>query len=140
MRTRHLRGTTDQLNQLNLPVGRIAIDTERKALRMYDGEIRGGFEVLGRRAIPVPGPNALLHGDIQHGFFGELPSTDIINGTDLASQIGLSAGIAFNTGVEWLKFAHKGQILFIPKRPLRYGLSWDQIQAVNAIYITRPTQ
>lgn len=48
-------GTTEENNQLNLPAGFITIDSDKKALRLFDGETQGGFEVICNQAyLPPP--------------------------------------------------------------------------------------
>lgn len=68
------------------------------------------------------------------GFYGEVPASELITGNDLASMIGLTNGTAQNSATVWLKFILDGKILFIPKVTLRHTISWDQINAVNAVY------
>lgn len=90
--------------------------------------IYGMPEVLG------PGPSELIGGDPNAGFFGEVLSSDIINGLDLANRIGLVSGTAQNSDIPWLKFVLDGKLLFIPKKTLRTLISWNQINAVDAVY------
>ena len=136
MRTRFLRGNTNENNSLTLPEGEFSIDEEKKALRVHDGQTLGGFEIVGTQAyVPVGhGPNDLVGGDAQWGFYGEVASTDFITGDALATQIGLSAGISQYSNTEWLKFNSDGKVVMIPKKPLRYNLSWEHIYQVGAVY------
>ncbi len=68
------------------------------------------------------------------GFYGEVPASELITGNDLASMIGLTNGTAQNSDTVWLKFILDGKILFIPKVIIRHTVSWDHINAVNAVY------
>ncbi|MGY0692992.1 hypothetical protein ACW2QC_09415 [Virgibacillus sp. FSP13] len=81
-----------------------------------------------------PGPKNLIAGDMQAGFFGEVPASELMNGTQLASAIGLSAGTAQHTNEPYLKFAYEGNIQFVAKKTFRYSLSWDQIDAADAVF------
>ncbi len=81
----------------------------------------------------IPGNDTLIAGDMQAGFFGETPTTELISGDDLADLIGLTTGTAQHSNEPWLKFAHEGKILFGAKKPLRYDVSWDQINSVEAV-------
>lgn len=87
------------------------------------------------------GPKNLIGFNSDHcGFFGEVPVTDLINGVDLASMIGLTAGTAQNNTDPWLKFIIDGKIYFVAKKTYRHTVSWDHIQAVNAVYGGRVIQ
>lgn len=137
MRTHFLRGTTVENNSLTLASGELAIDLEKMALRMHDGTTLGGFEMIGSPIeFSAPGPQTLVAGDATTGFYGEISATDFIDGPTLASAIGLSAGSNLYPDAPWLKFSWQGNILFTPKLPLRYNLSWASIYQVGAVYGT----
>lgn len=82
----------------------------------------------------IPGPEALSNGDSSAGFFGEVTQDELIHGTDLASKINLTAGTPADTNANWLKFAWQDKILFVAMRSLRYGVSWNEIYHVGAVY------
>ncbi len=136
MRTRFLRGTRDQNNGLTLAEGELSIDEETKAVRLHDGATPGGFEIPGTQAyVPVgPGPTTLVGGDTTAGFYGEVPAVDFITGGDLATAVGLSAGTLQHDTTPWLKFALDGKTLFVPQKPIRYSLAWENIYQVGAVY------
>lgn len=136
MQTRYLRGSTAALNRLNLPSGSTAVDIERKALRFYDGETQGGYELLGRRDFlpPLgPGPDTPIAGSDGVVFLGEVTASELISGTDLALMLGLSAGVDQSEGVPWLKYLVGDRVLFVAKRAFRHSISHDHISAVNAV-------
>lgn len=81
-----------------------------------------------------PGPQALLKGNYDHGWYGEVDSSDLISGSALASRIGLSVGTLLNSATPWLKFAYQGKFLFMPKLPIRVDVSWNDILAAAAVY------
>ncbi len=67
-------------------------------------------------------------------FFGEVNSSALIGGIDLATLCGLTAGTPFSTNQAndiWLKVGDPTdkKIKYISKLPLRYGISWDQLNA-----------
>lgn len=86
-----------------------------------------------------PGPTTLIAGDFNAGFFGEVPVSELIDGIELASLIGLTNGIAQHSDEPWLKFSHQGKILYIAKKPYRHGISWTQIHARSAVFGTDPS-
>lgn len=86
-------------------------------------------------AYTGPGPQTLLRGDFERGWFGEVSPSLLFNGDELALRAGLaSAGSVINVNTNWLKFAHKGKILFMPKLPIRYQVSWNQVLAAGCVY------
>jgi hypothetical protein len=80
------------------------------------------------------------------GYYGLVTSADLTDGPTLASDIGLSAGTAFNNDAGWLKFyvgpaadCNKdgvAKVLFIAKETIRNNLSWDDIYLAGAVYGT----
>ena len=74
------------------------------------------------------------HGDNEAGYYGTVDAVDFIDGPTLASDIGLTAGTAYNDDTPWLQFAWNGGIVMVPQKPLRHSISWDQIDAEDAVY------
>ena len=85
----------------------------------------------------VPGPTKLIGGNLQAGFYGEVPASEFITGDELARMIGLTAGTSQNSNGGWLKFSYLGKTEFIAKKTFRYSISWDAINNVNAIFGNR---
>lgn len=69
-------------------------------------------------------------------FVGEIAAADFIDGVTLAAAIGLSAGTAINTTTNWLQFSYNGKTLYIPKLPVRQGVSFSNIYTAKAAYGT----
>ena len=84
--------------------------------------------------IGAPGNRILLAGNMDAGWFGEVPSSDFITGDELARTIGLTAGSSQYSTEPWLKFAYKGEVCLVAKKSFRCHLSWNNINAVNAVY------
>lgn len=143
MKNLYRHGDSGYNNRLNLPVGHLSIDSEKKALRLFDGSTQGGFECVGVRAFTPndtgPGSLFLLAGDEEAGFYGEVASDDFIDGETLASEIGLSDGVSVNRSTPWLKFSYMGKTLFIPKLNIRQNISWRSIYDRGALYGTDDT-
>lgn len=85
----------------------------------------------------LPGPKKLIGGNANAGFFGEVSTSDFITGYELARSIGLTAGVSQCSNEPWLKFSYIGKIEYIAKKPFRAGLSWNDINAVNAVFGNR---
>lgn len=75
----------------------------------------------------APGPKRLIGGNLQAGFFGEVPTSDFITGDELASLIPLYDGISQYSNEPWLKFAYMGKIEFIAKKPFRHHMIWSSV-------------
>lgn len=94
-------------------------------------------EILWQKKSLGPGPSKLIGGNLQAGFYGEVSTSDFITGDELAGMIGLTAGTSQNSNEPWLKFSYLGKIEFIAKKTFRYSISWDSINAVNAVFGNR---
>jgi hypothetical protein len=81
-----------------------------------------------------PGSPYLISGTMQEGFFGEVSASELITGDALASECGISEGTSQFSTEPWLKFAWQGKILFVAKKPIRYSISWDAINAAKCVY------
>ncbi len=110
--------------------------------------IRSGVNIFGiTGTMPVkpddyrgsPGGQFLTHGDMTNGgYFGR--HKGIITGNSLASAVGISYGTSFNyqgIDVDWMKFGYEGKILFIAQKPIRYGLSWNDINSAGCVFGTK---
>ncbi len=87
------------------------------------------------RIIPGPGEGDLDFDSVTDtGYYGEVSAGDFLRGDDLASLIGLSAGTAQHSDGGWLKFKSHGKILFVAKKPFRNNLSWNDINAADAVH------
>ena len=78
-----------------------------------------------------------IAGDGNHGFYGEIPTSQFITGNALATAIGLTAGTAINSTQPWLKFALNGKTLYVAKKHFRHTLSWNNINGAGAVYGTK---
>lgn len=86
-----------------------------------------------------PGPQTLLAGDYEAGYFGTLTALELFTGEELAFKCGLTAGALQNSGTDWLKFAYKGKILFVPKQTIRYNISWKALYNLGLVFGTNDT-
>ena len=94
-------------------------------------------EVYAEAILPLgPGPLELIAGDMTAGFFGEVPTSELITGNDLATAIGLTQGTAQFSNEPWLKFALDDNIIYVAKKPYRHTVSWENIYQAGAVYGT----
>ena len=80
----------------------------------------------------VPGSAIPIAGDSAYGFWGEVAT--LITGADLCTQIGLTQGTLQHSTEPWLKFTLNGKMLLVAKKTFRHTVSWDDINAVGAVW------
>ena len=93
----------------------------------------------------VPGPLTLKKGDQQKGYFGEAQSSEFglfidssqvgkgLDATTLAAQLGITKGTVLGSTITWQKFYWQGDIWYVAMKAIRYGISWDAINAAKAV-------
>ena len=96
----------------------------------------------------APGSKALVAGTRENGFYGFVQPRDFgkiesnpelnqaFNGANLALAIGLSSGTAINQETAWMKFSRRGEIYFVPVKPIRHSMTWNAIYNQGAVYGT----
>lgn len=131
MRTRFLRGNTAENNALTLAAGELSVDTDKKAVRLHDGQTPGGFEMVGSQAV-VPG-ESLIAGDTTAGYYGPIDSGFFIPYADLVTEVGLSYGTLNTNDAGWLKFAHNNKTLYVAKNIVKYAISYNMANSAGLI-------
>lgn len=78
----------------------------------------------------------VLIGDRELGYYGFVKSADFITSEALAAAVGMINGTLMpqNNHAGWLKFAYKGKILYIAKKPIMNNISWYQLYRQGVIY------
>lgn len=70
-------------------------------------------------------------------FYGEVAEADFITVSALTALVGMgSVGSVTNANTTWLKYRYKGKTVYMPKKALRHGMTWE---AMNALGITKGT-
>lgn len=114
-----------------------------------------GAKWLGRvmveAGIAGPGPTDVLKtvtvdddvdGEIIYEYCGTISASDFLGSTEsgddgpndkLSSDLGLTAGTAFNHDADWVKYTRDGKVCYMAKKPLRYNLSWNDINGEDAV-------
>jgi hypothetical protein len=149
-------GDAINLTSITLPGGNHQTSTEYRLEVVHTGSTYGDSAVSSITYTtassffdhgPGPGEASLTMDDTRDvGYYGVATSAEVCDGPTLASDIGLSAGTAFNDTAGWLKFyvgpnadCNKdgvAKVLFIAKETLRNNLSWDDIYLAGAVYGT----
>lgn len=86
--------------------------------------------------IPTgPGPKELLHGDSYLGYYGTVLTTELFTREQMSSLLGVDQYGAPTTGdFLWFKFSYNERTLFIPSKPLRYGVSWNELYRLGLAF------
>lgn len=87
--------------------------------------IPANFKLLGRD---------LIAGTPELGYFGEYTTAQAATYEAVSSALlGANIGVLMTSGQGWLGFAHKGKRLLIARRCVRYGISYNDLNARKAI-------
>lgn len=102
---------------------------------MLESLLESGWGKFPRLGYTGPGPQELLTYELDRGYFGEVTTEELISITELEEQLELAGiGTVFNPSSTWLKMYYQDRILFISKLPLKYGISFDNLNRTGAIY------
>lgn len=83
-----------------------------------------------------PGPQELIAGDMNAGYFGVVSAVEFYSGDRLAFELGVTEGTLQNSNAGWLKFARHGKVLFVAKQSFMHTVSWDHLYARGIVYGT----
>lgn len=116
------------------------VDEKIKDVRHVDnrivkimGEDEALWEFPQDDKIGAPGNRTLLAGNMDAGWFGEVPSSDFITGSELSNLTGIKGGSLSVNDVVWLKFAYNGNVLLISKKCIRRNVIWADINGWNCV-------
>ncbi|QXO10093.1 hypothetical protein pEaSNUABM37_00132 [Erwinia phage pEa_SNUABM_37] len=87
-----------------------------------------------------PGPKSLAGGNEQAGYFGTLTQSQLFTSTELFNLLGMPALDPNNdVSMLWCKFYYKGEIVYIPTRPItgpNQQYSWQDLYQLGIVYGT----
>ncbi|QEM41963.1 hypothetical protein [Pseudomonas phage vB_PaeM_PS119XW] len=101
-----------------------------------DGDVAKS-RVFQFHAVPFtgPGPQRLVAGNINYGYYGSLPTVEFISDSELIARCGLSWTAANNAGQRWHKFAWKGRTFYVPEYSIATGtLYWMDLYNAGLVY------
>lgn len=81
-----------------------------------------------------PGGAKLIAGDMNAGFFGVVPASELFTGAEISSECGITQGTLQFSDVGWLKFAIDGEIIFKSQKTYRHSISYDHITSKGCVY------
>lgn len=88
-----------------------------------------------------PGPQTLLRGTWEIGYFGRLPVEDILSHGELVAACDLTSSITVNTlpNNYWHKVVYKGKILFFPNLHIGNACAWQTFYQKGLAYGAEPS-
>jgi hypothetical protein len=143
--------SSSQLDPTNLPAPLATIagnstsfsDTtvEKDATYYYIFEVFSGTEKVRSGNISAtatfysgPGNQTLKAGDLSCGYYGLVNPNDFTDWESICNWSRVTHSSRSTTAVQdWLKFAHKGKILFVPRQPIAYA-NWNNLYAAGLVY------
>ena len=118
----------------------------RNTLYYYRVEVSKGGETILSPNKPLmylpdsgPGPQKLLRGNYEKGYFGRFDISELVSAVDFANLFGLSwtPVPAASQPKQWLKFIYKGKVLFFPDtNGFFYNVSAADIYKAGLMYGT----
>lgn len=79
-----------------------------------------------------PGPQELLRGTWEKGYFGALSDAEFLSFMDIKEQLGLQAPNLTSGG--WHKLIYKGKILFFPAQDYSTAMAINTLYAAGAVF------
>ena len=86
-----------------------------------------------------PGPQQIIRGNWDLGYFGRIPINDLFVPLDLQQIFGLGGGVYAPTNtMYWLKFAYKGKVIYVASHPLVINITWQSLYLAGLVYGNMP--
>lgn len=98
------------------------------------GNMEKVLELL--KDVNLPGVNLenfKYDSDRDTGYFGRLSSDDFISYERLSTKVRFSKGTVM-PDKGWLVFYYRGEIVYIPQHPIRYNMSWDDLESAGLVF------
>lgn len=98
------------------------------------GNMEKVLELL--KDVNLPGVNLenfKYDSDRDTGYFGRLNSDDFISYVSLSKKVRFSKGTVM-PDKGWLVFYYRGEIVYIPQHPIRYNMSWDDLESAGLVF------
>lgn len=88
------------------------------------------------QAVPRlgPGPSELKYGDYNYGYFGSIPSNELINTNNLRAAVNFPFGAGSNLSPTWHKYVRNGKVFFVPNTCLGQSVQWTQIYSAGIMF------
>lgn len=107
------------------------------ALVINGEEVPGALLPMSTITDMGPGPQTLMTGTMEYGYFGKMSPADLFTSTQLQTLVGSMSNVT-NYGVAlayWRKFAHFGKIIYIPDVPIWTSNSATILNMLNGFYL-----
>lgn len=108
----------------------------------YVVETTNALDKVSTANIPVtatprkgPGPQDLILGDYNYGYFGTMFSADLIGASELRAQVGLSATVApVASAPLWFKYVRNGKVIYVPNTTIGNPVSWETLYNLGLVF------
>lgn len=105
-----------------------------------EGEILSSDAVLANMPYTGPGPQILMRGTWDNGYFGRLALADLFSAVELLNVCGLNVAYAVAATAYWGKYVYKGKILYFPDGGIGgTQVSWESLYQNGVVYGTIPS-
>lgn len=83
-----------------------------------------------------PGPQTLLRGDWECGYFGRMAMADLVAASELMGFGGFTTAVEYvpTPPNEWVKLVLKGKIIFTPLFPICGTIAWKTVYDAGLVY------
>lgn len=79
-----------------------------------------------------PGPQDILYGDWDCGYFGTLDPYTFLSTQDITP--GWYQGAILEKYPVWHKLAYRGKVIYSPQGPVRYNVEWNELYDAGMVY------
>lgn len=111
----------------------------RNVLYYYGFTVKRGTDSVFSSVRPVvnmpytgPGPQELMRGDWEQGYFGDVSTTDMFGAIELQQLVGFGTTAGLEVFV-WHKFAYRGKVLYFPSQHLSL-VSWNMLYGKGLVF------
>lgn len=112
----------------------------------YVFETVGGGQNLFSKSLKIlatysngPGPQALISGDQQLGYFGQVNALEFFTQPEVTATIGYASYIGTVPMPAWDKWIRNGKILYIPRSSLFPSTTWQMLYTKGVVFGTDDT-
>lgn len=116
--------------------------TRNKLYWYVVGAVKGGEETYSKQYVLAympytgPGPQALLSGDYENGYFGRCTPADMVTTTEIRTAVGIPSSfvVPSQAPILWGKFAIDGKIVFVPSCVMFSGGNWWDLYTAGVMF------
>lgn len=81
-----------------------------------------------------PGNKELLFGTPALGYFGVIPSAEVMSYKSYKDNLNPNMAITMSNGDGWFKFFYRGKIIYMSCKAIGYSVSWEAVYQAGGVY------